>query len=389
MKKRIALPVICLIAAAALLFAGWSFITQSDQSAVVRESEAADMAHIETLISNGAVEAAVDGEKVSFIDGNFTTQKIVDSSDAAKVLNTVSALFGDSLHANAEDFVTQPYNDGEFQANYYRYCPSVNGVPVLGSQIILSADRDANVTALFSSYMPEIENVDTTAAITPEEAENIAVSELLSGDVMSSVLNNLASENISKEEAMIAFRDFLRIESALVVYALDDTESPRLVYAVSVNHVLHDENMNGKYEITDPAENQDAALVPTVSNTYYIFANGADSGQIAHVTNNIKSVAPQSLTAETWSDITHDFSVRYPNEKDRSEILENVAVREYSLFDTELGKYYSLYDSSRNITTYQLFKIPLLGIYADFAPEVVTASNLWNFPENALWAHYN
>ena len=300
MKKRIVLPIICLVVAVVLLYAGQKFIIQRNEANSGKTGETVDMPHVEDSASEDTmIEAAFDNDgRVSFIDGSFTSQKVTDSSDAAEVLNFASTLFGASFHANAEDFISQPYDDGEFQATYYRYCPSINGVPVLGSQIILSADRDSNVTALFSSYVPEIEMVDTVATITTDEAKDIAVTELIGSDTMLDFLDSLPDETISRENAVNVFKMALDVNPHLAIYAMDDS-LPLLVYAVDI------ETSSNTVDILDLT-----LYIPDIDKTIYIYANGNNCGTIYTEENHYMAVADEDEISE-WVPVIYQLPASY------------------------------------------------------------------------------
>ncbi len=150
-------------------------------------------------------EVVYDGSgNVSFFEGNLSDIKVQSKKDALDVLNSIGALYaldtddddgigGVELTEDDLDSVSE-YEDGESGKKLYRYEPSVEGIPVVGSQVILSVDKETgSMTGLFSSfnkglnlYGSEFNDYD------PEEAKNAIVQTLLEENDIS---NSLTGDN--------------------------------------------------------------------------------------------------------------------------------------------------------------------------------------------------
>ncbi|MBQ6780289.1 MAG: leucine-rich repeat protein [Treponema sp.] len=367
MKKRLTILLFVCLVLVTLSYAVWKFVFPHDK--------AIDLDRIESLISEGTIEAAIDGKRVSFIDGNFTSQTVTDSSEAASVLNSASTLFGDSFHADAEDFISQPYDDGEFQANYYRYSPSVNGVRVLGSQIILSADRDSNVDALFSSYVPSIESVDTDAKITPEEAKANAIKFLMAGEAIQAYIDGQIIDNSIAEDAFNAFERSLDVNAELVIYAMDNDDSPLLAYAVEIENS------------TDEVEFFDSTLyIPDISKTVYIYANGDNCGAVYTEENHYMSVTSDAEISE-WVPTTYQLPATYSKYYIRPGhgYDEKVPIRIEQ--NNDEPALYRLHDPDRNITIYQSQKLGEKKY--SFPGEIVVFNWAWQASQESIIAYLN
>ncbi|MBQ9460470.1 MAG: S-layer homology domain-containing protein, partial [Clostridia bacterium] len=253
-----------------ILYAGWRSISDNLTDDVI------DMGDIEMLRENGDIEV-IFGEQggVVFIDGKFTDKKVTSAEEAAELLNSASPLFGDGFIADAADISVQS-NDGE---SFYRYSTAINGVPVIGSQIVLFADEEGNVTGLTNSYVKALADINTTPSISDEEAESIVLEELLKTDEIDGFLTAFVSDEVSLEEVKDAFAEALDMETGLVIYAADSEETPALVYAVKASCALFAE-----------AENPDDSKAIMLDETYYIYANEENAGAVYRVISNIQSV---------------------------------------------------------------------------------------------------
>gem|GEM_PF-4629557 len=231
-----------------------------------------DAAELEALADIGDIllSQSADGT-VRSINGSFTSTRVMTSADASEVLNGIAELLGapaefaDEADITVRSVVQASDEVGQVATVYYRLRPSLNGVPVLGSEVVLVTNGDGQVTGVFSYYDNRSESIDTTPATgfdTGSVAESIAFDALvttldLDDDAVASLLSSLA------------------IRSDLVVYALDpEGVAPQLAWRV---WMVTSSPLDGS-EPTSPVESN----VPLVSSTYYIHANGPDAGGIIH-----------------------------------------------------------------------------------------------------------
>jgi Zn-dependent metalloprotease len=275
-----------------------------------------DFNDIEDLISAGMVEV-IQNEfgDLRVIDGTFTSEIVNSENDAANLLNNIAGLFGGSLKVDPSAITSQSlYETSSGVKHFYKYSPSVNGIPVLGNQIIIPTANNGQVTGLFSTYNSEISKVNTTEDIDYNQAEAIAVD---------AFINEFALLNeISYGDAKNMLDEVINMESFLLIYSID-LEKPTLAYAVlvfispddfdSIGDNGHDEN----------------DIIQYISKTYYIRANDDDgaAGEIIRSVDNIKRVTT-SMQATDLNGKERIISVDYQN-------IE-----------------YEMYDLVRNIKTY-------------------------------------
>lgn len=316
--------------------------------------EIIDLGDITELISQGTIEVIFDDNgDIRTIEGQFTNQKVETIQDASAVLNAASSLFGSGFHASPSEIAAQTVegNADADDEHFFRYSPTVNGIPVLGSQIVLSTDENGNVTGLHSAYHDRILSVDTNAEITPAEAEDAAVGALMGSEPIQALISEYSSKlsrpaDELEQELETALRQNASIPQ-LMVYAVDNNEAPALVYEVtlsdtsfSVYSVSDDTTpVHGVYsigddttpiELGDPGDtpdDSDTEVMLSIHSTYYIYANGENVGEVCDVISNQLS----------WT----TYSLSSPDLK---------GVRRTYIGQEENGVY-RLYDPNRNIET--------------------------------------
>ena len=257
--KKISLIVLSLFAVMALSFIVLTKLgvlqqvlsmSEKEKTSVSSEeenSESITLEDIQKMASEGTIDVVSDDSgKVRSIIGGFTDYQVNTASDAADALNSVSTLFGDSFHADEQDIVIQTLDDGNVVESFYRYAPTINGLPVFGSQIILSTNKTGKANGVFSNYNEAIETVDTVATLTDDEARSIAVEEFLQQDEIRSYLDIMTQQE-DTDEIIGLFKKLLDVKSALIIYATDSHNLAHLTYAVSVsNFVAQDESIGNE-----------------------------------------------------------------------------------------------------------------------------------------------
>ena len=212
------------------LYAGWN------QNIDNLEDDEIDRGDIEDMITSGDIDVIFDEYgNIRTIDGLFTDKKVSSKQDAAEVLNSAASLFSGDWYfeATADRVTSQSAGDGTLEESFYRYSPTVNGIPVLGSQIILSTKDNGEVTGLFSSYNNAINQVDLSPDLDAKEAANAAVEQLMDNYFSGRALTYDAEVGAAGEYTD-AVKESIAADSTLVVYAVDDT--PILVYSVHIDN---------------------------------------------------------------------------------------------------------------------------------------------------------
>ncbi|WP_170847425.1 Ig-like domain-containing protein [Mycolicibacterium fluoranthenivorans] len=215
------------------------------------------VAELRDLVETGDVEIAQnDFGGISAIDGRFTSAIVTDAEDAAAVLNAIaehlSAESGFALVAN----ITVQTNGVE---KFYRASQTVDGIPVLGSNLILATDAAGKVTGVFSGYNPQLESVVTTpssAVDQPAEVEAKVKAALMAGFPPS-----------ADPAAIADFLSTLTYDSDLVIYNLKSDIPPSLAWRVQISTEL------------PPLGGDPTPLTAAVA-TYYVYANGSSAGSV-------------------------------------------------------------------------------------------------------------
>jgi bacillolysin len=226
-----------------------------------------------------AVTKNTDGS-VRVINGTFTDTKVTSAGDAATLLNGLAPVLGaptgfataDNItvqHAGTTDAAT-----GDIAETFYRFHDSVNGVPVLGSEVIVVTNESGTVTGVFNNLDARTDDIDLTTNASSSQAAAAALSAYAStstGDPFGRAVSAALSVPTVKPE--------------LVVYAFDANSAPQLAWKV----------------VVDPSQTAKAIGVTATDTgtTYYVAANGASAGNVIVSRSNAQALAtvPGSTTA--------------------------------------------------------------------------------------------
>ncbi len=294
-----------------------------------------DLGDIVNMASEGTVEVIYGNDGgVRMVDGTFTAEKVDSAADAADVLNSASTLFGENFYARSLAIKEQTAEDtAETQETFYRFSPTVDGIPVLGSQVILTADDEGNVSGLFNTYNDKIYDVDTWAEIEEDEAEEKVLALLVEEAEISNYLDTLVSDTATKEEVTELFKKEMNVTPELVIYAGADNEKPILVYTIRITG----------YEASADTENEEAddsevtgTEMPLVDVTYYIYANGEQTGEVYAKIQNVDGWETVQLSAEDLLGNTRMFTGEEEDEtyrlKDTIRNIETYKTKHTGLF---------------------------------------------------------
>lgn len=250
----------------------------TEQTAAPAESEAAPKKEaaeesVRLIRGGGGALYAADGSEIT----------VSSAAEAAEVLNRVTGLFGEGFAASEAD-ITVTENGEEV---FYRYSPRVNGVPVIGNQLILSA-MNGTVTGLFGRYDPRVETVDLTSMITAEAAEEIAFSDFF-GSVSGVAERFSEMSGLSLEEAEAILRGSFEVESVSAIASI--RELPELIRSVTLkNSYEYEDDGDTVTEVDwdDPYDYGNYFFSDTIR-TYSIAANGENAGEILYVDDWIET----------------------------------------------------------------------------------------------------
>lgn len=291
-----------------------------------------DLGYIEKLISSGLITANFDENSViRAIDGKFTNKPLNSAEDAADILNCARTLFGNRFFADSTNITVQTAGDQIF----YRLSATLNGVPVLGSQVILSA-KDGEVTGLFNTYKKNAEGIDTIATITEDTAIETVYNDIFT-TYSSQVDAVVEYSGLTRNEVLEVFRASFTVTSILVVYT-NDTK-PLLTWLIEIvndNNNYDEEDEEIEIDYTD-INDYGKYLFNFINRQYYIQANGQNAGNIIRINNGF---------AYGWETVNSDGTDKDLLGNDRD---FNVQFKEGGLFTNDK---YRMKDGDRNIETY-------------------------------------
>ena len=255
------------------------------------------------------------GGTVTNIDGTFTNALVFNAADAAAVLNAAARMLGAPTDFATQDaIVTQAAAATATAAaeTFYRLSESVDGLAVLGGDVILVVGENGAVTGLFSHYVTLPDGVDLTAdAVVDEEAEARLYAS-------AAYLTETAAA-APDPQTLAGFIAGSTFQDDLVVYALDSDVAPTLAWRVKVI-------------VTKPLGAESDTGVDSGA-TVYLYANGSKAGQVIVQVANLEAVATTDTVADALG-------------KQRTITYRTTTF--FFFFNS-----YSLIDDVRNITTYQ------------------------------------
>jgi Zn-dependent metalloprotease len=292
-------------------------VSQSSASQTTTSSQAStavapDLAAIAALRAQSGVTVGqhADGT-VHNITGAFTGTTISSASDAAALLNGLAPVLGASAgFANADAITVQHAGSddpttGDIAETFYRFHDSVNGVPVVGSQVIVVTDSSGKVTGLVNDLDPAAQNVNTSTSANSLQAAVMA---------FSAYLGTSTGEPLGR--AISALLAIPSIKPKLVIYTPNDKTAPQLAWKVGV----------------DPSDAAQAlGVTADPGSTYYVYANGSKAGSVIAGTSNAQAA---TVTTTAKDDLGVSRAI-------------NVVRNTLLVFNV-----YTLHDTTRKISTF-------------------------------------
>ena len=255
-----------------------------------------DRGDLQYLSDEGKIDVSYGRNgSVEFIDGTFSDIKVYSANDASVLLNE-NTDFIDGFSYSDHYITAKQANTGNGYETFYNFSPEIEGVPVIGSQVVLGVGSDGTVSSLTSSYRSDID-IYPYPDINEYEAIETALDSVMSRDDVVTSLTACADaqENISYEDIAEEYRNSLNVDSRLVIYAADHNQDPRLVYEVKIC---------GPYSYDDYYEDEDSDEYADVlgSDPDGLFSEeGSSEAQTENPT--------QSATAEEDIENTEDVEV--------------------------------------------------------------------------------
>lgn len=221
---------------------GQRFVTTGRTDVTVAAPPSGATTSLGDVTGRPGVTATVnEAGAVRAISGTFTDTKVEDADGAAQLLNDMSGLIGAPAGFADPDNITvqQVTTASGYSRTIYRAHHSVDGVDVVGSDVILVTDTDGNVTGLFNYYDGRADVVDTTPARRVDtETEAAATALAAYAGTPSSPLYYLAAAPLVAAGV---------VKPELMIDATDDAAVPQLVWKVSIDPP--DTDLTGAYTV--------------------------------------------------------------------------------------------------------------------------------------------
>ncbi|WP_179275700.1 Ig-like domain-containing protein [Rhodococcus sp. 06-418-5] len=243
------------------------------------------LAELAQLVASGQIDVVENSNgQIRTIDGKFIDGQVKDAADSAAILNRVAGLIGapaefaDTANITSKT-VQQVRRDGTvFTETYFYASPAVNGVRVIGSQIVLITNTSGEVTGLYSTYDDALSSVDIVAAESMDEAE----------------------------EAIAAVKAAIEAKAAGPT-----TGAPRDLTALSFTAekvIVPDVNLGvptlaWQVKAVDTTNRGFGAV-----STYFVGANGASSGTVIHEDVELKGAS--AIQLGNWGGTSFNYNIK-------------------------------------------------------------------------------
>ena len=296
---------------------------------------------LDELINDGQIEVLQnDDMTVRAIVGDFIDIEVHNPEDALRVFMQIAPAYlppsvePESINLDIND-IEVIATDADTEVVYYRLYPSIDGISVFGSEMILVVDGGKQPQGFFSAYNYKINTVDTVPTVSSTDVEATvlyAISDVISD--FDSVLYNLS--------------DFLVINSRLIIDSIDSDKDPVLAWLVTVyNKYIFDDDDDDDYDDDEhymPELTEiEGAYIPLISISYYIYANGENVGEIYVEQESINNWENDIGEATDSRGVTRELNVQYQS-------------RWWPFSDR-----WQLHDGVRNISTHNANGRPRLG----------------------------
>lgn len=216
---------------------------------------------------------------VRTVAGAFTDRTVSTVSDAAAMFNDLAESLGATTgFADVADITVQQANSGPLSETFYRISGQLNGIRVVGSEVIIATDARGTVTGLYNYRDSRLNTVDTTPDPRVDDtAEVIALA----------TQAYLAANTRARPAGPQKIAASLNVIPELVVDSVDGESAPRLVWRVSVRP-------SGRSRSAVPSDAESA--------TYLVYANGPDAGTVVRQDSTAKALFPTVATTVTATD---------------------------------------------------------------------------------------
>ena len=310
--------------------------------------------------------------RIRIIDGSYTDLIVSTEESAAAAINAIGSLLSDEFNADTSDITCQNINN-VVEEHFCRYTPTIDGVSVLGSQIVLTTEEAGEIKGLVSSYDGRIENVNTIPLIDAEQSIAIALNAFADSDIVSEILISIIeNSSLDYNEAISALLSAYTTDTELIIYAISGEDTPVLAWSVDVYPFIETSIDDDIYDNLDNDHDDETWSYDNIIEyqfidvTYYIYANDINAGEIFDIVDNNKYWYPISINSTDWLGITRTLNI----ESD--------------------GNKYRLKDNGRDLQTYAPNRGFFDQVFGNQFPGSIISWNIGSFPSSyAVSAHAN
>ncbi len=306
-----------------------------------------DEVDLDLLAQYGVIQIGENSNgQISSIIGTFTDTKVRDAFGALNVLSQIAevlGLQGDVSNGVDVQSLSFPAASGGVSETFYRMTQTVDGIPVLGGDIILATLADGTVTGISSGTDPALYAVDRVpAAMVDQPHEAVAVAR-------EALVAKLAGEMSS--ERLAAVLASLTADASLVIYALDPDITPVLAWSVELDNADSDAVLG------------DEAL-PVINTRFFVAANGSNAGEVFAAGGEV-AFATVNATG-TYAGLPHGavpkrYSITFQKDGNNYQLINRYPGGQLA----PDGKAIVIYDNSNRIAS--------LGSTGTWDPSVVSA----------------
>jgi len=322
-----------------------------------------NLGRVEELVASGYIEVLQNEDAtISVIDGQFTSVPVTNETTALQVMNQAATVLGARTLTGEMEIQQsgETENAADSRETYYLLHQQVNGLEVVGSEVILVVDEDNTARGLFSAYDSNVQNVNTQVASTINTEDKVR------GFVIADLLADKPSNVSMNDPRITAVLDALEIECSLFIYCGDLTEKPTLAWHVKVATNYDLDNRDTEATEQQGQTQVSETILPNIACFYYLYANGNHAGEV----------------------ILRNDGCSWTNEVDTATDMQG---NSRTIQVQREGFIYRMVDGQRGIETHraQDFFLIRSGTIVSVIPGPVVAKDLFGWDPRAVSVHYN
>lgn len=165
------------------------------------KSKKDELKNIDKISSTGSVIRISKGKVPTFISGRFSEEKVTSASKAIAALNNLHHTMGFTNAEQEFKAVSEETISLGQKTKFYRLQQEHRGIPVFGSQMVVSTDESGNVETL-SGHYTDISDTPNTK-ITEAQAKEVVAKDCPNSEILLDGLNYFVN---SKNKAVLCWK---------------------------------------------------------------------------------------------------------------------------------------------------------------------------------------